>query len=102
MVNTITSTLYPKDPQYREKRARQIKELWKMRPEEIKSTFEHMALQPVSKEDREEQRELTRRVLGEMCAIPGLEEQLTRKSILQSTGGGQVLVRQDLEVPLIA
>jgi hypothetical protein len=79
-------------------------------PKQVNDYFVHAAHTPQTREQREEQRELTKRVLGEMLSYEGMEDALRNnvhtKSILDSTGGGtsggSVMIRQDLEAPLIA
>ena len=105
-LDPITATLNPKDPQYQLKRRKQVDEFLKMTPQQIERNFLYMASQPQSKEQREEQGVLTKRVIGDILNVPGLGDQLERKSILDSTGGGtsggSVLIRQDLEAPVYA
>jgi hypothetical protein len=106
MVTAITDTLHPRDPQYQLKRSSLVNEyLRTMTPLEIEQNLIHMASQPVTREKRTEQQELTKNVLGDILST-GIGGELVRKSILDSTGGGtsggSVLVRQDLEAPLYA
>lgn len=106
MVSPIADTLHPRDPQYQLKRSSLVSEyLRTMTPIEIEQNLVYQASQPVPKEKRAEQQELTRSVLGDILST-GIGDQLVRKSILDSTGGGtsggSVLVRQDLEAPLYA
>jgi hypothetical protein len=88
------------------KRDKQVNEFLHMTPLQIERNLVHMASQPVSREQREEQRSVTQKVLGDMLSIEGLGDQLTRKSILDSTGGGtsggSVYIRQDLEAPALS
>src|SRR5438105_7276740 len=106
-MQTISSTLHPHDPQWREKRQRMIhKDLLPMKNERhINEAFLTTAAKPLTVEERAEAQELTRNILGGMFNQPGLMDALLRKSILDSTGtttGGGVLVRQDLEPFLTA
>lgn len=103
----ITDTLHPHDPQWRAKRHSLVhKELLTMNERQIEQSFLHQAAQPLTPESRQAHQETTRKVLGEMFTIPGLADNLIRKSILDSTGGGSsggsVLIRQDLEPYLYA
>lgn len=107
MVEKISSTLHPHDPQYIAKRTKQVNTLLReLTTKQINDYLINAAHTPPTKDEREEQRELTKRVLGEMLAIEGMERALHTKSILDSTGGGtsggSVLIRQDLEAPLLA
>src|SRR5437667_12643435 len=97
----IKQTLHPHDPQWRAKRQHLIhKELLPMNERQINEAFLTTVSKPLSTEERAEAQELTKNVLGGMFNQPGLMNELTRKSILDSTGtttGGAVLIRQDLE-----
>lgn len=95
------SALHPHDPQFRIKRRTLIeKDLLTMSERQLEEQLLYTAGQ---RAPREETRDLTKRVLGEMYNSPIPMEV---KSILDSTGGGtsggSVLIRQDLEPILYA
>jgi len=101
-VETLTSSVSfnPKDAQYRKKRQRLIyNEYLPMSTNQLRDALLYQASQPRP----ENVGDVTKEVIGGILDT-GIGEQLTRKSILDSTGGGtsggSVLVRQDLE-PLI-
>lgn len=103
----IKGTLHPHDPQWRAKRQHLIhKELLPMSSRQINDAFLTTVSKPLSTEERAEAQELTKSVLGGMFDTPHLMDVLSRKSILDSTGGGSsggsVLIRQDLEPFLTA
>ncbi len=93
---TPTEAANPRDPIYQIKRQRQIAELLKLSPAQLRQQLKYLMSQPAPRHDGT----VAKNAIGELRTSPTIPTVL--KGILDSTSGttGNVLIRQDLEPTL--
>lgn len=99
MATTLTEVYHPKDPVYALRREKQIHELMKLTPAQLKRQLDYLKDQPPPRDEHE----YSKKALGELFNSPMVPRNV-RKGILDSTSGttGNVLIRQDLETVIYA
>ena len=98
-MNTFAEVYHPRDPVYALRREKQIHELMKLTPQQLKRQLDYLKNQMPPRDDHE----YSKKALTELFNSPMVPHQV-RKGILDSTSGttGNVLIRQDLEATIYA